>query len=42
MLSLCDSDLYNANDYSWVKVYCAGWDYIFDTNLTNNEKSKLF
>ena len=25
-------NLYNADEYSWVKVYCARWDYIFDTN----------
>ena len=41
VLLLCDSNLYNANKYSWVKVYCARWDYIFDTNWTNNEKSNL-
>ena len=32
VLLLCDSNLYNANEYSRVKVYCARWDYIFDTN----------
>ena len=41
VLLLCDSNLYNANEYFWVKVYCARWDYIFDTNWTNNEKSNL-
>ena len=28
VLLLRDSNLYNANEYSWVKVYCARWDYI--------------